>query len=149
MRGFDASVVAIVLEHRADDAGIDFLVLVLGLTELGPHVERELALVKVAGTGDARVEALRLADVFRAKVVDTTGAGDLLRIDRLVEFPDAVWVLDYKTGKRDGVDDSLLAAYQAQVGAYCTQVAKVFPTQRVQGLIIFAGGGSVSVPACV
>ena len=78
-----------------------------------------------------------------------TGAGDLLRIDRLVEFPDAVWVLDYKTGKRDGVDDSLLAAYQAQVGAYCTQVAKVFPTQRVQGLIIFAGGGSVSVPACV
>jgi acetolactate synthase-1/3 small subunit len=42
------------------------------LTEQGPHVERELALVKVAGTGDARVEALRLADVFRANVVDTT-----------------------------------------------------------------------------
>jgi len=42
------------------------------LTELGPHVEREIALVKVAGTGEKRVEALRLADVFRAKVVDTT-----------------------------------------------------------------------------
>jgi len=42
------------------------------LTELGPHVERELALVKVAGKGDSRVEALRLADVFRAKVVDST-----------------------------------------------------------------------------
>lgn len=42
------------------------------LTELGPHVERELALIKVAGTGDIRVEALRVADVFRAKVVDTT-----------------------------------------------------------------------------
>lgn len=42
------------------------------LTELGPHVERELALVKVAGHGDTRVEALRLADVFRAKVVDST-----------------------------------------------------------------------------
>ena len=42
------------------------------LTELGPHVERELALVKVSGTGDTRVEALRLADVFRAKVVDST-----------------------------------------------------------------------------
>lgn len=42
------------------------------LTELGPHVERELALVKVAGTGERRVEALRLADVFRAKVVDST-----------------------------------------------------------------------------
>ena len=45
---------------------------VTDLTELGPHVERELALVKVAGTGEHRVEALRLADVFRAKVVDTT-----------------------------------------------------------------------------
>ncbi len=45
---------------------------VVDLTEAGPHVERELALVKVEGTGDNRVEALRLADVFRAKVVDTT-----------------------------------------------------------------------------
>lgn len=45
---------------------------VTDLTESGAHVERELALVKVAGTGDKRIEALRLADVFRAKVVDTT-----------------------------------------------------------------------------
>jgi len=45
---------------------------VTDLTEEGPHVERELALVKVAGQGDARVEALRIADVFRAGVVDTT-----------------------------------------------------------------------------
>ena len=45
---------------------------VVDLTEAGPHVERELALVKVAGTGDHRVEALRLADVFRARPVDTT-----------------------------------------------------------------------------
>lgn len=42
------------------------------LTEVGPHVERELALIKVAGTGDIRVEALRVAELFRAKVVDTT-----------------------------------------------------------------------------
>ncbi|HWU01514.1 MAG TPA: acetolactate synthase small subunit [Novosphingobium sp.] len=45
---------------------------VIDLTEEGPHVERELALIKVAGKGEHRVEALRLADVFRAKVVDTT-----------------------------------------------------------------------------
>jgi acetolactate synthase-1/3 small subunit len=45
---------------------------VADLTEVGPHVERELALIKVAGRGEHRVEALRLADVFRAKVVDTT-----------------------------------------------------------------------------
>jgi acetolactate synthase-1/3 small subunit len=45
---------------------------VIDLTETGPFVERELALVKVAGKGEDRIEALRLADVFRAKVVDTT-----------------------------------------------------------------------------
>ena len=43
---------------------------VCDLTQSGPHLERELALVKVKGTGDKRVEALRLADVFRAKVID-------------------------------------------------------------------------------
>ena len=45
--------------HRVSDLTLD-----------GPAVERELALVKVKGTGDKRVEALRLADVFRAKVID-------------------------------------------------------------------------------
>ena len=45
---------------------------VVDLTDEGPYVERELALIKVAGTGENRIEALRLADVFRAKVVDTT-----------------------------------------------------------------------------
>jgi acetolactate synthase I/III small subunit len=42
------------------------------LTENGPHIERELALVKVAATGDKRIESLRLADIFRARVVDST-----------------------------------------------------------------------------
>ncbi|MEO0461697.1 MAG: acetolactate synthase small subunit [Pseudomonadota bacterium] len=45
---------------------------VVDLTAAGPHVERELALIKVAGTGDKRVEALRVAEIFRANVVDTT-----------------------------------------------------------------------------
>lgn len=45
---------------------------VTDLTETGPHVERDMALVKVAGTGDHRIEALRLADVYRARVVDST-----------------------------------------------------------------------------
>jgi acetolactate synthase I/III small subunit len=35
-------------------------------------IERELALVKVAGNGEARVEALRLAEAFAAKVIDAT-----------------------------------------------------------------------------
>lgn len=42
------------------------------LTVEGRAVERELALFKVAGTGERRVEALRLADIFRANVVDST-----------------------------------------------------------------------------
>jgi acetolactate synthase-1/3 small subunit len=45
---------------------------VIDLTQTGPFVERELALVKVAGSGENRTEAMRLADIFRAKVVDTT-----------------------------------------------------------------------------
>lgn len=45
---------------------------VTDLTLLGPHVARELALIKVNGTDDKRVEALRTAEIFRAKVVDTT-----------------------------------------------------------------------------
>ncbi len=42
------------------------------LTVEGPSVQRELALIKVAGKGDARIEALRLCEIFRAKVVDST-----------------------------------------------------------------------------
>jgi len=66
---------------------------VTDLTELGPHVERELALVKVAGTGDHRIEAMRLAEVYRASVVDaTTGSfvfevtGGSDKIDKFVEL---------------------------------------------------------------
>ena len=42
------------------------------LTEEGPFVEREMALIKVAGKGETRIESLRLADIFRAKVIDST-----------------------------------------------------------------------------
>ncbi len=51
----------IVLVHEVHD-----------LTVEGPSVERELAMFKVAGAGEKRVEALRLADIFRANVVDST-----------------------------------------------------------------------------
>jgi acetolactate synthase-1/3 small subunit len=42
------------------------------LTEEGPHIERELVLVKVRATGEKRVESLRIADIFRARAVDST-----------------------------------------------------------------------------
>ena len=45
---------------------------VVDLTVLGEPLERELALIKVTGKGDKRIEALRMAEIFRAQVVDTS-----------------------------------------------------------------------------
>jgi acetolactate synthase-1/3 small subunit len=45
---------------------------VVDMTVSGPAIERELAMVKVRGKGEHRVEALRLADAFRARVIDAT-----------------------------------------------------------------------------
>ncbi|MDG5487600.1 acetolactate synthase small subunit [Sphingomonas sp. FW199] len=66
---------------------------VTDLSALGPHVERELALVKVRGTGDHRIEALRLAEVYRARVVDATTesfvfevTGGTEKLDKFVEL---------------------------------------------------------------
>ena len=59
------------------------------LTVEGPSVERELALFKVAGHGDKRVEALRLADIFRANVVDSTLESFVFEITGTPEKVDA------------------------------------------------------------
>jgi acetolactate synthase-1/3 small subunit len=45
-----------------------------------PGIEREMALVKVAGTGDKRVEAMRVSQVFRAKALDTTHSSFVFEI---------------------------------------------------------------------
>src|SRR5260221_14164848 len=42
------------------------------MTLTGRSIERELAMVKLRGTGEHRVEALRLAEAFRARVIDAT-----------------------------------------------------------------------------
>lgn len=59
------------------------------LTVEGPSVERELAMFKVAGGGDKRVEALRLADIFRASVVDSTLTSFVFEITGAPEKIDA------------------------------------------------------------
>jgi acetolactate synthase-1/3 small subunit len=59
------------------------------LTVEGRAVERELALLKVAGQGDKRVEALRLADIFRAHVVDSTLDSFIFQITGTSEKIDA------------------------------------------------------------
>ena len=45
---------------------------VCDLTEMGVAIERELALVKIINKGDERIEALRIADTFRARTLDST-----------------------------------------------------------------------------
>jgi len=74
---------------------------VTDLTALGEHIERELALVKVAGTGEHRIEALRLAEVFRANVVDTTISsfvfevtGSSTKIDRFIELMGEIGLIE-------------------------------------------------------
>src|SRR5262245_59593469 len=66
---------------------------VVDLTETGRALERELMLIKVKGRGEDRVEALRIADAFRARVVDAsiesfvfelTGKGD--KLDQFIEL---------------------------------------------------------------
>jgi acetolactate synthase-1/3 small subunit len=71
------------------------------LTAEGAHVERELALVKVRGTGEARIEALRLAEVYRARVVDATISsfvfevtGGTEKIDKFIELMREVGLIE-------------------------------------------------------
>jgi acetolactate synthase-1/3 small subunit len=62
----------IIVQIKAQLARLVPVHAVRDLTVEGPHVERELALIKVSGTGDKRVESLRIADIFRARVIDST-----------------------------------------------------------------------------
>lgn len=71
------------------------------LTVEGEHVERELALVKVVGVDDKRVEALRIADVFRARVVDSTAesfvfelTGESAKLDEFIDMMREVGLIE-------------------------------------------------------
>ncbi|MGB0719645.1 MAG: acetolactate synthase small subunit [Bdellovibrionales bacterium] len=65
------------------------VVRVRDLTTFGPHVNRELALVKVAGSGEKRIESLRIADIFRARAVDSTLESFIFEITGTTEKIDA------------------------------------------------------------
>jgi len=68
------------------------------LTIEGPHLARELALIKVVGTGEHRVEALRLADAFRARVVDATTGSFVFELTGAGEKIDAFCALMQPVG---------------------------------------------------
>ena len=63
---------------------------VMDMTKSKRGVERELALFKVAGIGEKRVEALRLAEIFRARVIDTTNESFIFELtcasDKIDQF---------------------------------------------------------------
>src|SRR5215510_9608262 len=71
------------------------------LTTEGPHLERELALIKVRSTDDKRVEALRIADIFRVRVVDTTNESFVFEITGSTEKVDAFIALMLPLGLVD------------------------------------------------
>ena len=77
------------------------------LTVEGASVERELALFKVAGTGDHRIEAIRLADIFRANVVDSTLESFVFEItgtpEKIDAFADLMRPLGLQEVVRTGV----------------------------------------------
>ena len=74
---------------------------VVDLTTEGASVERELALVKVAGKGNKRVEALRIADIFRARAIDSTNesfvfeiSGSMEKLNAFVDLMEPLGLID-------------------------------------------------------
>lgn len=76
--------------HKVNDLSVE-----------GPHVERELALIKVTGTGDDRIEALRIAEIFRAKVVDSTTTSFIFEITGSPDKIDAFFELMVPLGMKN------------------------------------------------
>lgn len=91
-------------------AQLDRLVPVHRVADLsmeGPHIAREMALIKVIGRGEQRIEALRLAEAFRARVVDATTESFVFEMtgatDKLDAFLDLMRPLGLAEVSRTGV----------------------------------------------
>jgi acetolactate synthase-1/3 small subunit len=80
---------------------------VIDLTISGPAIQRELAMVKVRGNGEHRVEALRLADAFRARVIDATIESFVFEItggsDKIDQFVNLMLPLGLVEVSRTGI----------------------------------------------
>ena len=80
---------------------------VIDITNSKSGIERELALVKVAGIGEKRVEALRIAEIFRAHVIDTTNESFIFEVtgasEKLTQFVDLMRPLGLVEVSRTGV----------------------------------------------
>jgi len=80
---------------------------VVDMTARGNAIERELAMVKVKGKGEHRVEALRLADAFRARVIDATTESFVFEItgksDKIEQFIELMLPLGLIEVARTGI----------------------------------------------
>ena len=80
---------------------------VCDLTLEGPHLAREMMLIKVVSTGEQRMEALRLADAFRARVIDASNKSFVFEItgatDKIESFIDLMRPLGLVEVSRTGV----------------------------------------------
>ena len=80
---------------------------VADLSHDGPHIAREMALIKIIATGEKRVEALRLAEAFRARVVDATTESFIFEMtgntEKLDAFLDLMRPLGLAEVSRTGV----------------------------------------------
>ena len=95
---------------RQIEAQLDKMVAVRAVVDVSRDplgVERELALVKVRGSGPERVEALRLAEIFRAKVIDTTLESFIFEVtgapDKIDSFEELMRPLGLVEVSRTGV----------------------------------------------
>jgi acetolactate synthase-1/3 small subunit len=73
----------------------------------GPHIEREMMLIKVAAAGEARDELKRMADIFRGRVIDVTNSIYTIEVtgtgDKLDAFVEAIAQSDIIEVVRSGV----------------------------------------------
>jgi acetolactate synthase I/III small subunit len=80
---------------------------VVDMTLSGRSIERELGMIKVRGTGEHRVEALRLAEAFRARVIDATTESFVFEItgnsSKINQFVDLMRPLGLVEVSRTGV----------------------------------------------
>jgi acetolactate synthase-1/3 small subunit len=80
---------------------------VVDITAAGPALQRELAMIKVRGKGEQRMEALRLADAFRARVIDATNESFVFELtgatDKIDSFVNLMLPLGLVEVSRTGV----------------------------------------------
>ena len=75
------------------------------------------------------------------------GDGRLQRLDRVVEFDDAVWLIDYKTGDdgRSLADEQLVERHQPQLSGYRTLLAALYPGKPVHAALLLGDGRLVAM----